>query len=363
MIRTTVGVLGAATLMSVAVSAGAPAHAAGSVTVTASGCNTVKITNTTATTQYLSFDGGDFAGAKRGVTTTLTLPGGEHSWLAANDTADMPTASGQVSVKPCSGTKPRPVDGDQNGDRRADVLGIQDKTGTLYYYRMGAAGLADGVKAGTGWNTMVFMQQVNEIEGAGSPNVLIAVRNDGTVWRYDNRGYGRFANGRQIGSGLAGYTNFTITQTNSMVDWGGHALLASKGDNLHAFLLTNSSLERSTDPAEDIVMDGWGTTTKTISTRDFDGDGFADIISIRQDGTMWADILSPRDIESAPRRVGHGWGAMQTVTSPGSLDGDRRSDLVARRSDGNLYKYINKGGYWAPAVQIGTNWQGIRLLA
>lgn len=363
MIRTTVGVLGAATLMSVAVSAGAPAHAAGSVTVTASGCNTVKITNTTATTQYLSFDGGDFAGAKRGVTTTLTLPGGEHSWLAANDTADMPTASGQVSVKPCSGTKPRPVDGDQNGDRRADVLGIQDKTGTLYYYRMGATGLADGVKAGTGWNNMVFMQQVNEIEGAGSPNVLIAVRNDGTVWRYDNRGYGRFANGRQIGSGLSGYDNFSITQTNNLLSFGGHALLARKGDNLYAFDLTATSVVRSTTSAEDLVTDGWGTTTKTIAVRDFDGDHFGDIVSIHSDGTMWADIMNPRSTGPVTRQVGSGWGAMQTVTSPGSLNGDKYSDLVARRSDGNLYKYLNQGGRWGAATKIGQNWNGIRLLA
>ncbi|WP_420176012.1 hypothetical protein [Luteococcus sp. OSA5] len=344
-----------------ALSVTAPAAHAAEMTVTSPSCGVVTATNSTSSPWITLLDSGDLIEVPAHASRSMRgLAGGSYSWLSGPVASETVSGSGALNVKACTGAPTRPVDGDQNGDRRADVLGIQAQTGDLYYYRMTTTGLASGIKAGTGWNNMVFMQQVNEIEGEGTGNYLIAVRKDGTVWRYDNKGAGKFANGTQIGSGLTGYTNFTITGTNSALSFGGHALLASKGDSLFLFDLSRTALE---DPVE--IAQGWGTTVKTIATRDFNKDALGDLITIRSDGSMWSYTvaLNGDATFTAPRSVGHGWGAMETVTSPGSLDADPLSDLVSRRSDGNLYKYLNRGGYWGPATQIGQNWQRIRLLA
>ncbi|WP_420176013.1 hypothetical protein [Luteococcus sp. OSA5] len=267
-----------------------------------------------------------------------------------------------VSVAPCNGTWPRlPVEGDQNGDRRADVLGIQAQTGDLYYYRMTTAGLASGIKAGTGWNNMVFMRQVNGFTGSDAGKYLIAVRKDGTVWRYDNRGAGRFANGTQIGSGLTGYSNFAISSLSFPPAWNSRTLLATKDGQLYGCELTRQQLG-----APVALGQGWQETVKLVPVKVFQRGGPGELMSITTDGSLWRHTAQQDDSAPAlqtPVKIGRGWTAMQTVASPGSLDGDALDDLVARRSDGNLYKYLNQGGHWGPATKIGQNWQRIRLLA
>ncbi|MEL4505483.1 hypothetical protein AAEX63_09925 [Luteococcus sp. H138] len=341
---------------------GAPvAHAVDPITVTSPSCNTLQVTNGDSGAWVVSLDSGQSITVRGQATVKVNVGGGgTYIWDAAPANSDAFTATYRTSVKSCTGSPSRPIDGDQNGDGKADVLGIQAGTGNLYYYRMTATTLADGVKAGNGWNNMVFMQQVNEIEGTGTPNYLIAVRNDGTLWRYLNKGYGKFSNGVQIGSGLTGYTNFTVTQTNHVLDFGAHTLVATKGDSLIAFPLYDDGLD---DPYE--IGTGFGSVVKMIAMRDFDANNEGDLITIRRDGTMWFHkaMKTGETLFAAPRRIGTSWGAMQTVSSPGSLNGDLLSDLIARRSDGNLYKYINRGGRWAEGAQIGRRWNGIRLLA
>ncbi|MFZ2259165.1 MAG: hypothetical protein WAV52_00210 [Luteococcus japonicus] len=356
--RKTLGSFAATLTLAASLSASTAAEAAGPVTVTSPTCGTIKISNSSSTEMLVDFDSGNSEFVAPRSTVTLRgrsnqgMPGGGYSWLSGASRADFRAPAGHVTVKPCPGGPRRPVDGDQNGDGKADVLGIQAKTGDLYYYRMTDRGLASGIKAGTGWKSMVFMQQVNEIEGGPSGNYLIAVRSDGTVWRYDNRGYGKFANGRQVGKGLKGHTNFAITATNDPFAFGEHSLLSTKGDELFFSPVSKDSVM---DPMS--LGAGWGATRKLMATRNFDGDNLGDLISIETDGSMFAQTAQ------GTRQVGSGWGAMQTVTSPGSLNGDKYSDLVARRSDGNLYKYLNQGGRWGAATKIGQNWNGIRLLA
>ncbi|MEL4505482.1 hypothetical protein AAEX63_09930 [Luteococcus sp. H138] len=337
--------------------AATPAQAAGAVSVTSPSCGTIRMTNTSSVTMLVEFDSGNLEWVPAHSSKNLRgrsgtgMPGGSYSWLSGTSRSQFTAPAGYVTVKRCAGGATRPVDGDQNGDGKADVLGITT-TGDLYYYRMTNTTLANGIKAGHGWSSMVFMQQVNEIEGGPSGNYLIAVRKDGTVWRYDNKGYGKFANGRQIGQGLAEFSNFTITKTTDPLSFGEHVLLATSGDDLHFMPLNRDSIM---DPMH--LDSGWADTVSLMALRDFDNDNLGDLIAIRSDGTMWSHTVA------GDKRVGTGWGAMQTVSSPGSLDGDKLSDLIARRSDGNLYKYINRGGRWAEGVQIGRRWNGIRLLA
>lgn len=369
--RKTLGAVAAVALaLSATTTAASPARAA-STSVASPACGQVRVTNTSTTsgTRYVEADNGAFfSGLAMGQSQTVTnVPAGSYMWHST-----MPQGTeeyGVVRVAPCSATSPRRLaDGDQNGDGRADVLGITASTGDLYYYQMTAGGLAEGVKAGRGWSSMVFMRQVNDLDDGSYRvgNYLIAVHKDGTVWSYLNRGYGRFADGRKIGSGFAGWSNFTILPANNGLLYGQHLFLASDGTRLYAFLLDATKVDSSM-PLE--LSDQWSPMTRTLGVRDMNGDHRADLLTVDTAGDMtsWqVDMLASGSSNSsigAPVRVGVRWGSMGIVASPGSLDGDDLNDLIAHNVNGNLYKYINRGGRWTEGIQIGQRWNGIRLLA
>lgn len=55
--------------------------------------------------------------------------------------------------------------------------------------------------------------------------------------------------------------------------------------------------------------------------------------------------------------IGHGWQAMTALFSPGDRDGDGNADLVARRNDGTLFLYPGNGaGGFGPTRKIGAGW-------
>lgn len=360
---TTLAALGALALPAVLVPA--PAQAAGVVSVTSPSCGTLRLANGTSQDVEVQLDSGDQASLSAGQTVQVTRQrGGDYTWMALGSASGRYVARGWTSVTACPGTASRPVDGDQDGDHRADILGVRAGSGELYSYRMTAAGLASGTRVGSGWNSMVHLQQVSEIDGAGTGSYLLAVRSDGTVYQYPSLGAGRFGAAKQVASGLAGYTNFAVLPLNNLALPGTHMLLASKGDVLYGFAVTQGSVDTA-NPVE--LAAGWSQVTRTIATRDVDGDHFADLVTISRDGRMdLRRFTTDADADewlTAPVQVGHGWGRMGIIMSPGSVDGDRLSDLVARRDDGNLYTYLDRGGRWSAATRIGQNWLGIRLLA
>lgn len=362
--------LGAGAVATLALAVPAPVAQAASTVVSSPSCGTVRVTNTSTVseTRYTMADNAEFfSSLPKGQSQTFTnVPAGSYMWESRVLSTGQ-AEHGVVKVARCNSTWPtRPADGDQDGDGRADVLGIHGSTGDLYYYRMTSTGLADGVKAGRGWSSMVFMRQVNDLDNGsyGVGNYLIAVHKDGTVWSYLNRGYGRFADGRKIGSGFAGWSNFTILPANNELMYGGHLLLASDGQTLHAFPLTATEVDSGMSMP---VHEGWGSMRKTLAVRDMDGNHVAEVLSIDGVGDMHSWQVDMGDFTgdalTAPVRVGVRWGAMGIVASPGSVDGDELNDLIARNTNGNLYKYVNRGGRWTEGIQIGRNWNGIRLLA
>lgn len=348
------------------------ARAAYLVTVTNPSCNTIRFTNSDSWGAYVKLDDGRSVTVPgRGSRTFTVKAGGDHYFLEATAQSDDPGRVRMISVKPCSGTPLRPKDGDESGDGKADVLGIHGKTGNLYYYRMTRRGLASGVKAGTGWHNMVFMQRVNEIQGPRSKNVLIAIHKNGTVWRYDNLGRGRLSKGRQIGSGMTGYTAFAVTPTNTNFAIGEHQLVATRKGWLYMAPLTASSVGKmnrhtGSDGYSNAIINEWRTDSrKLMAMRNFNGIGDGDLLDVDSSGNFWFHPFEASMVQTygAPKRVGTSWSRMGIVASPGSMDGDRLNDVIARRDDGDLYTYTNKGGKWGSAVRIGQRWNGIRLLA
>ena len=90
---------------------------------------------------------------------------------------------------------------------------------------------------------------------------------------------------------------------------------------------------------------------RLIGMQDFDGDKFADLLTVYNDGNLTAGSTA----STAPeRKVGFGWQTTAMLNSPGSFQKDTLSDLIGRRTDGNLYRYTNAGGKWDTAQRIGA---------
>jgi hypothetical protein len=106
-------------------------------------------------------------------------------------------------------------------------------------------------------------------------------------------------------------------------------------------------------------------TAGGVAVGDVTGDGFADVLGRRSDGTL---ALYPHGGAgaSAPYgpnyQVGSGW---QSITSfrVADVTGDRKGDIVAVRADGALVLYTHGGDDAAPysmGRQIGSGWAGFR---
>lgn len=341
-----------------------PAHAA-TLSVTSPSCGAIKAS------ENVRLDTGRDIPAG----TTTGFPGGVYYAASQSTTQIVP-----VTVSPCSATAAkRTADGDFTNDGRADVMAITTG-GDLMAYPMSSYGtLLPGKQVGRGFGAMIFMQRVTN----GNGSALITVRNDGSVYRYTvNPGGTLGAAVKLSGINLTGYTNIAIVSGNNRVGGNGTSMpfgtkmvVAAKNGTLYGWSLYNNDTAASPvfnptfpAPTSNMVGTGWGSVARTLTARDLDGNGHADIITIRNDGTQWKQYVATgfstgaASILSAPVKSGSGWSAMTLIASPGSTDGDQRSDVIARRSDGNLYSYLSTGQTLGTAKQIGSKWNGIRLI-
>ncbi|SDD91242.1 FG-GAP repeat domain-containing protein [Glycomyces harbinensis] len=110
---------------------------------------------------------------------------------------------------------------------------------------------------------------------------------------------------------------------------------------------------------------GRAQTADTASLNDFDGDGFQDLLAVREsDGNLLFYAGNGDATFDAAVSLGSGWGGRDIVT-PGDLTGDGNPDLLARDNrTGTLYTYPGDGaGGFSSRITAGTSWNGISLIA
>lgn len=312
-------------------------------------------------------------GDKPRTRTWTNLPSGQYTWKLLVSTGGMTgatrvTESGSLTAAPCSPTWPRkPVHGDLNADGRGDLLAITT-SGIMYRYHSRGTSLAAGTPIGHGWGSTVWTQRALV---SGKP-YLLAIRTDGTLWRYPVRPGGLLGSGVKLAKGLQGYQNYVLTP-DTTESRGATEVWGIKAGKWTSFgLVTPTVFAWNLQRDVDFLTSSLGITAAT-SARQVRPYANSAVFARRSDGSLikcdftFADPYNgDSDYEingGGCQPAGRGWNAMSVIASPGSIDGDPYDDIVARRTDGNLYFYRIAQGRLAEGVRIGSHWNAIRLIA
>lgn len=125
--------------------------------------------------------------------------------------------------------------------------------------------------------------------------------------------------------------------------------------------------------AEKIGTSGRNSFTQITGVGDFNGDGKADLLASRTDGTLWfyagtGNVMTSTGYAAGHRIGGGGWNAYTKLIGAGDFNGDGRSDLLVVRADGELWLYAGTGagaasddGYRA-GTRFGTGWAAYTAL-
>ena len=116
------------------------------------------------------------------------------------------------------------------------------------------------------------------------------------------------------------------------------------------------------------IGSGWGPFTSILGGGDFSGDGKPDVLAVNPDGAL---LHVPRQRRRrlghrhAPSRSARAGAAFTALAAGGDFSGDGKADVLARKSDGTLLLYRGNGaGGWVTGTgePIGSGWNGLSFL-
>ncbi|WP_426623255.1 GH25 family lysozyme [Leifsonia sp. McL0607] len=269
--------------------------------------------------------------------------------------------------------------GDLSGDGAPDIVST-DTAGNLWLYQgNGSSGGVNrsykaGVRVGWGWTNFTTILGGVDMNGDGRSD-LVAVRNDGSLWLYPGTGTvnaavpSTFSGGIRIGaSGWGGFTKIAAGDFNGD---GTTDILATAANGtlyFYAGVRQTASATAWLQPGV-VVGSGWDGFSSFVSTGDANGDGRADIVAVRPDGTLWLYAGNGKTGASGasglsnPVVIGSGWTVFRTITGTGDTASGRGGDLLGVRPDGALLYYPGSGTAAVPntlgyssAVVSGSSW-------
>jgi DNA-directed RNA polymerase subunit N (RpoN/RPB10) len=263
------------------------------------------------------------------------------------------------------GEKPN-VNHSVTGDSFTDLVG-RKPDGTIWVYnnnilRDNGVPYSSGRQIGHGWNAFDTVLTA-DVTGDGYTD-LVARKPDGTLWLYanDHKNDGLpYSSGRQIGHGWNAFD--TIVGADLTGD--GFAELVGRKPDGTIWMYANNTLRDNGQPYSSgrEIGHGWN-VFDTLVAADVTGDGFAEMVGRKADGTLWMyanNILRDNGRPySSGRQIGHGWNAFDTIIGA-NVTGDAFADLVARKADGTILLYSNNilrdnGQPYSSGRQIGTSW-------
>ena len=246
--------------------------------------------------------------------------------------------------------------GDISGDAKPDVAALSSGGDLLLYRGDGKGGWAGMTSLGKGYDAKSHLVALGDFNGDGIPD-LGRVKSGGTFFLATSTAAGGIAAEKAIGSGW-----HTLSLVTGGIDFDGDKKNDVIGRNAAGQLLLyrGNGAGGWAAGAPKVIGTGWNTMTALISAGDFTGDGNADLLSRRADGTLWLYPTNGKGTFLAPRQVGQGWNIMTEMFSPGDFDGDGKTDVLARTANGDLFLYRGDGkGGWLGQKKVGTVWQSM----
>ncbi|MCS0637834.1 VCBS repeat-containing protein [Streptomyces sp. LP05-1] len=210
-------------------------------------------------------------------------------------------------------------------------------------------------------------EQLKDVVPLGDPDAdgnpdLLTVSFDGTLSAYTAQGTSGTGPAVWSGRGWAAYNKVVVP--GDLTGDGRNDLLArTPGGELYLYRGKTSL----TDPFAGRVRlgTGWAAYDQLVGVPDSDGDGVADLYARTPAGELYFYPGSGNPVAPfrARVRVGTGWGVYNQIFSIDDLDGDGRADLIGRKLDGTLLSYrATTHGALAAATRFGSGWS-VPLLA
>ncbi len=187
---------------------------------------------------------------------------------------------------------------------------------------------------------------------------VVAARPDGTLFLYTNSGSDTapYGTGAPIGGDWQQFSHVTLAD----VTGDGRADLVAARPDGTLFLYTNSGSDSGPYGTGAPIGGGWQQFNRIMAT-DVTGDDRADILATRPDGTlvMYTNSGSNSGPYGTGAPIGGDWQQFIGVLA-GDVSGDGRADLLAILPDGTLLLYANNGnnaGPYGTGFNIGGHWQ------
>ncbi len=250
-----------------------------------------------------------------------------------------------------------------NSDQAPDVVAARTDGALVLYPGNGKGGfLSSYPQIGSGWNSRDMIRHAQDFDGDGKRDLIARNPSNGDLWLYRGNGtggfLGQYVNGR-------GWNVFTQIVAPGDFNGDGNAdLITVRSNGVMNLYPGNGAGGFGTSYPQ--IGTGWQTRDQIISVGDWDGDGRNDLVAREPaNGNLWLYSGNGTGGFSGQRVIGTGWGGFTALVGPGDFDGNGAgpNDILARRSNGDLFLYPGNGtgGFGSSYPRIGTGWSSLRI--
>ncbi|MDJ0346844.1 hypothetical protein QMK19_38685 [Streptomyces sp. H10-C2] len=245
--------------------------------------------------------------------------------------------------------------GDVFGNGRQSFVSINGDAGTLYYGN-GTGSYESTAGLGAGWASTSQLAGVGKFDGVHA-NGMLALRTDGSLWRYyiDNTGgNASLAGGYPVTGGFA--PNTKIAGVGDVFNNGRQSFVAVSGGTATLYYGNGTGSYESTIP----LSGDWSTTTMITGVGYFDGENLG-LLAYRADGSTWLyDIYNNSGYAAitSPSLLDAGFAGATAIAGVGYFDSVSGADFLYVQGDAHvLYRVSGTGtGSWRSRTAVTGGW-------
>ena len=245
---------------------------------------------------------------------------------------------------------------DFTSDGNTDLIVRRTSDAKLLLFRGdGAGNINSGAVFESGWSFFNLVVSPGDFDSDGIPDIL-GQTTDGSLLFYRGTGQGGLVqvSGVQIGTGW----NYLNIITPGDFDGDGRAdVLGWKSDG--TIWLHRGKGDGTFASAGVQIEAGAQVFVEIFSPGDFDEDGHPDLLARKPDGTLWF-FRGKGDGTVYPdpgRQIDSGWNIFRKILAAGDFNGDGHPDVLAVTTGGTLFYYRGKGDgtfLQQPGIQLGN---------